>query len=314
MITPLLQSFLWAQVQEAAGRRVFYIENCLIIKYTLPFGKSWLYSPRPIIKNEEKLNELAREAAQIARKEKAMFWKIEGIQDNFQIFNFQFSKGQPLQYRETFLVDLTQTENELLKNMKQKTRYNINLGLKKGVTTRWSKNLEDIPIFYSLLKETAKRQGITIHSENHYRNILEILGKQNVAELIIASYKNTPIAANLVTFYGDTATYLHGGTDHFHHNLMAPYLLQWETIQEAKRRGLRWYDLGGCAVTRGKIKEWAGITRFKEGFGGELADMGKTYDVVFNRAWYALYKHGGRLKAFINVLTENAFKNILQLL
>src|SRR3989338_11232071 len=106
----LLQSRLWGEVQETAGRRVFYVKNCLIIKHALPFGKSWLYSPRPIITDEKKLNELAHKIAAIAKQEKAIFWKIEGMQNNFQIFNFQFSKGEPLQYSETFLVDLTQTE------------------------------------------------------------------------------------------------------------------------------------------------------------------------------------------------------------
>ena len=134
----------------------------------------------------------------------------------------------------------------------------------------------------------------------HYKNILSIFAKENAAALGIAYYEDKPIAANLVTFYGDAATYLHGGTEHSHRNLMAPYLLQWETIQEAKQRGLHWYDLGGAAVTRGKIKEWAGITRFKEGFGGTLTDMGETYDVVFNRAWYALYKNAVKCKAFVS--------------
>lgn len=81
---------------------------------------------------------------------------------------------------------------------------------------------------------------------------------------------------------------------------MVPYLLQWETIQEAKRRGLRRYDLGGCAVTRGKIKQWAGITRFKEGFGVELYKFGETYDVVFNRAWHALYKNALKCKRLVS--------------
>src|SRR3989338_4698541 len=136
----------------------------------------------------------------------------------FQIFNFQFSKGQPLQYSETFLKDLTQTENELLKNMKQKTRYNIGLARKKNVTIRWSQNSAGIPLFYKLLKETANRQKIAIHKIQHYKNILSIFGAKNAAALGIAYYEDTPIAANLVTFYGDAATYLHGGTEHSHPN------------------------------------------------------------------------------------------------
>lgn len=295
----LLQSPLWGKTQEADGRKIFYAGQCLIIKHALPFGKSWLYSPRPEIKTEEQFTEIAGEIAKIARTEKAIFWKMEGIQNNFQIFNFQFSKGQPLQYAETFIIDLSKTEEDLLKNMKSKTRYNIGLAQKKGMITRLSKDESDVDIFYRLLTETAERQKIGIHSEEHYRNIIKILGEENAAAIIFAYHNNQPIAANLITFFGDTAVYLHGGADHQYRSIMAPYLLQWEAIREARERGCHYYDFGGCAVTRGKINEWAGITRFKEGFGGELFDFGETYDVAFRRARYWLYKNTVKFKALI---------------
>ncbi|MFH1712710.1 MAG: peptidoglycan bridge formation glycyltransferase FemA/FemB family protein, partial [Candidatus Jacksonbacteria bacterium] len=172
------------------------------------------------------------------------------------------------------------------KNMKPKTRYNIRLARKKAVQVRWSKNAADINIFYDLLTATARRQKIKIHPKIHYQNILKILGDKNTAALAIAEFDKKPVAANLVTFFGDTAAYLHGGTDDSYRSLMAPYLLQWEAILEAKRRGCKYYDLGGCAVTTGKIDPWAGITRFKAGFGGELKQFGPAYDIVFNRAWH----------------------------
>lgn len=301
-------------MQEAAERRAFYIDSCLVIQRPLPFGKSWLYSPRPEIKAEEQFAEIDREIAKIARKGGVIFWKIEGVpelritdkkqnrarSDGFFNSQYLIRDAQSLQYPETFVIDLSQTEDQLLKKMKQKTRYNIGLSQKRGITVRWSKNLEDIPLFYDLLRETANRQHIAIHPMNHYKSILSIFGRENAAALAFAYYQNKPIAANLVIFYGDTATYLHGGTDGEYHRLMSPYLLQWETMREAKQRGLRWYDLGGCAATKGRIKKWAGITRFKEGFGGELTAMGETYDVVFEREWYWLYKQGNRLKTLIN--------------
>lgn len=293
----LLQSPLWGNVQEAEGRRIFYVDRCLLIKHPLLLGFSWLYSPRPAIHEEEQLKELIPSVAAIAKKENAVFWKIDGLKlENWKIGTLKlFSISSPLQPPETLLLDLSQSEDELLGRMKEKTRYNIRLAQKKGVTTRWSKDVSNIPLFYNLLKQTAARQAIRIHSQSHYTHILNIVGEEDAAALIIAeSEEKIPIAANLVTFFGGTATYLHGGTDNRYRALMAPYLLQWETIQEAKRRGLRWYDLGGCAVTRGKIKEWTGITRFKEGFGGKLFDCGKTYDVVFRKGWYKMYKKSQR--------------------
>lgn len=304
-MSEILQSPFWAEAQETAGRRVVYIENCLTIKHALPLGKGWLYSPRPIIKSEEQWNALLSQVTAIAKQEKAIFWKIEGVPKLLITGKHSYSKckiqnSAPVQYPETFIIDLFQTEEELLKNMKPKTRYNIALARKRGVAVQWSKNINDIDVFYDLLTETSRRQKIGIHSKKHYENIIKILGEHNAGAIIFAHHNNKPIAANLVTFYGDVAAYLHGGTDSRYRAFMAPYLLQWETIQEAKRRGLIRYDLGGCAVTKGKIEKWAGITQFKEGFGGTLTDMGETYDVVFNRTWYALYKNASRFKALIS--------------
>lgn len=297
----LLQSPLWARVRESDGHKIFYTGQCLLIKHTLPFGLSWLYSPRPAIRDEEQLKPLIQSVAAIAKRENAVFWKIEGIDPLLlPLHKGEIQRGCPLQPPQTFLLDLSPSENKLLARMKEKTRYNIRLAKKKGVTERWSKDLNDVDVFYRLLRKTAKRQKIGIHSEEHYRNIVKILGKENAAAIIFAYYQNQPIAANLVTFFSDTATYLHGGADHQYRSLMAPYLLQWEAIREAQKRGCHYYDFGGCAITRGKINEWAGITRFKEGFGGELFDFWETYDVVFKRRWYWLYKLWNRLKTLIN--------------
>jgi lipid II:glycine glycyltransferase (peptidoglycan interpeptide bridge formation enzyme) len=160
---------------------------------------------------------------------------------------------------------------------------------------RWSTDITDVKIFYGLLTQTARRQKIKIHPKTHYKNILKILGKQDVAALVIAEFSGKAIAANLITFFGDTAVYLHGGTNDKYHSMMSPHLLQWETILEASRRGCRYYDLGGCAVKIGKIDQWIGMTRFKAGFGGKLFQFGDTYDLVFNKKWYWLYQLKNRL-------------------
>lgn len=312
----LLQSQMWGAVQKAEGRRVFFVgifdekgalnAVCTVIRHSLPFGMCWLYSPRPVMREDTHWQDVLIFVEKIAKRESALFWKIEGIGEVRNIGNltrnskFVIRNSKPLQYRETFIINLSKSEEQLLKNMKPKTRYNIRLAEKKGVYVKWSTDLSDLEIFYPLLKNTAHRQNIVIHSREHYKHILEILGKENAAALIIAFYKHTAIAANLVTFFGDTAVYLHGGADDEYRALMAPYLLQWEAIQEARRRGLQRYDFGGCAVTQGKIKKLRGITRFKSGFGGELHQFGETYNIVFKKWQYRAYYARQKLK---NVLS-----------
>ncbi|HBH46975.1 MAG: hypothetical protein A2445_01035 [Candidatus Jacksonbacteria bacterium RIFOXYC2_FULL_44_29] len=339
----LLQSPLWGKIQEAAGRRVFYwglfddfdvnatdidpslraqrsnlSASVLVIKYPLPLGKSWLYSPR-LAWPESDLPQLIDEGAKIAKTEKSIFWKIEFSDSKFKILNLKLkiAPAAPLQYPETFIIDLSESDEALLAKMKPKIRYNIHLAQKRGVTIKWTPNChpdrgrqpigrvegslsltETFDVFYDLLSQTATRQHIRLHPKKHYENILKILGDADAAAIAIAEYQNKPVAANLVTFYGDTAIYLHGGTDDAYKSVMAPYLLQWESLQEARRRGCKFYDFGGAAVETGKIDGWAGITRFKAGFGGKLTRFGETYDVVFNKGWYRLYQLGIKALAF----------------
>lgn len=102
--------------------------------------------------------------------------------------------------------------------------------------------------------------------------------------LFIAEYQGKTIAANLVNFFGPTATYTHGGWDWEYRSLMAPHLLQWEQIKEAKNRGCKAYDFWGID----KIN-WPGITRFKKGFGGKEVNYIGTFDLILKQAWYSAY-------------------------
>ena len=66
---------------------------------------------------------------------------------------------------------------------------------------------------------------------------------------------------------------------------MAPHLLQWEQIKEAKKRGCIEYDFWGI-----DDKKWPGVTRFKRGFGGREINYPNAHDLVFQPIWYLIYK------------------------
>ncbi len=103
--------------------------------------------------------------------------------------------------------------------------------------------------------------------------------------LFIAEYNSKQIAANMVNIFGQTATYLHGGSDNESRNLMAPHLLQWEQIKFAKAQGCKVYDFWGC-----DDEKWPGVSRFKKGFGGREIEFCGTHDYVFDKWWYEIYK------------------------
>jgi lipid II:glycine glycyltransferase (peptidoglycan interpeptide bridge formation enzyme) len=269
-----LQSKEWADFQKSLGRKVWQIDSVGVIKHNLPFGKSYLYSPR--CRGNFLLEDFLKKIKEIAKKENAIFFKVEPTEINKK---FGLRKSKDIQPRKTLILDITKSEQELLNQMHYKTRYNIGLAEKKGVRIKRDKNLfED---FWKLMEETTKRDGFKPHPKEYYKKMLEI----PEVELFGAKFGNKIIAANIVVFYNKTAIYLHGASDYEHRNLMAPHLLQWEQIKEAKKRGCAEYDFWGIDE-----QKWPGVTRFKKGFGGQEVIYPGAYDLIFQPAWYKIYK------------------------
>jgi len=290
-----LQSSAWMNFQKSLGRKVWQVDRINIIKHNLPFGKSYLYSPRgkdnflPHAGMARGLFEsFLEKIREIAKKENAIFFKIEPQKqvDKNLLKKFGFRKGQNIQPKRTLILDVTKSEKELLKEMHPKTRYNIRLAEKKGVKVRIDNN--KFESFWKLLEQTAKRDGFHTHSKGYYKKMLEI----PEIELFVALSPSTAnqsmtkiIAANIVSFYKKRSIYLHGASDYKYRNLMAPYLLQWEQIKKARERECLEYDFWGIDE-----KKWPGITRFKKGFRGREIDHIGAYDLIFQPIWYKLYK------------------------
>ena len=289
-----LQSWSWGEFQESLGRQVWRLEDkglkALLIKHGLPLGKNYLYCPRGPIGPIETFLEKVKE---IGQKEKSIFLKIEPDNRDCPLDTVlesrTVSKGQSLfrsnkqiQPIKTLVLDISKPEEELLNQLHPKTRYNIRLAQKKGVTVEELN--EKIDDFLRLLKETAKRDRFHLHAQGYYQKMLEVLGQEGMVKLILAKYKNQIVAANLVYFFGQTATYLHGASDYNFRQLMAPHLLQWQAICQAKQLGLRYYDFWGIDE-----KKWPGVTRFKKGFSGQEITFPGAFDLIFQPTWYRIY-------------------------
>lgn len=169
----------------------------------------------------------------------------------------------------TRILSLTLSEQDLLAQMKPKGRYNIRLAERHDIEIRDEPN---VGAFHALLKRTGSRDGFGIHPESHYRAFAERLPG---AFLLLAYHAKTssrePIAGLMGAIWGDTGIYYYGASDERHRALMAPYLLQWEAMKRCKTAGCTHYDLLGVAPEgSGPGHAWAGITNFKEKFGGSL--------------------------------------------
>ena len=156
-------------------------------------------------------------------------------------------KTKPTQPQYTLILDITKSEEEILTQMKQKTRYNIRLAGRKGVRIKKisQPNDQEIQTFLNLSVQTSERDKFQIHPKKYYQKMLEILCENSTAELFFAEYRNEIIAANIVVFFSGKAVYLHGASSNIHREAMAPYLLHWEQIKEAKKLGCLSYDFWG---------------------------------------------------------------------
>lgn len=286
MNSSFLQSHEWEQFQNSLGRKTWRAEGALLIEHDLPGGFCYLYSPRPELKRDTP-EQFLKEAKKIGRKEGAIFLKIDPL-PQFTIHNskFKINESSPLQPRRTIVINLQKSEEELLEALHEKTRYNIRLAERKRVFIDYDA-YSIIGIFLRLLEETSRRAGFSLHPREHYRKLLEIRSRYFYNEIFFARYDGSIPAAALVNFYvpSGTATYLHGASSRDHQEVMAPHLLHWRIMKEAKSRGFKYYDLGGIDE-----KRWPGVTRFKLGFGGQIVEYPPSLDVLYRKTLYMVYR------------------------
>jgi len=227
----------------------------------------------------------------LAKKENAIFLRIDPPitkQIKFKGFRETHSGFQP---EDTLIIDLTKSEEEILKQMKQKGRYNIRLAEKKGVKIAESK---DIDSFYSLLEQTTTRDSFHGHDKHFYQQMLDKLPQNAI--LYLATYENKPIAGIIITHFKDTAIYYFGASGNEYRNVMAPYLLQWHAMKEAKKKNLKYYDLLGIAPENTKDHPWGGVTNFKKKFGGEHVTYVPPKEYSFKPFIHLLYRLYKKIK------------------
>ncbi len=310
-----LQSPYWEHFQQNIGKKTHRVEdaklfNALCVFHVLPIVGTYMFIPRgPIIsrtlhdKNKgerEVIRHYLKEIVDVAKKEKCGWMRIEPqyeqdlnlIKDLFGSHKIKRSKKNH-ESPQTIMLDLSGSKEELLMAMKSKTRYNIRLAEKKEVKVERIRTEENINAFCRLSRITARRDRVILHSESHYRKMLSSVPDKHLC-LYSARFKNKIIAANLVSFYGGIAAYLHGASGSSHRNVMAPFVLQWQAIKDAKERRCKYYDLGGTKIGENGVyqKDWAGISRFKQGFCPKCkpVDFPGCWDIILNKPRYYAYR------------------------
>jgi len=297
-----LQSWSWGEFREKTDvvieRIGLYKKNDLVAAWQISFHKiphsdfTIGYFPKGPIPD----NLMVKTLIDYGHKHNAIFIQFEPniIKNNQQptINNQQLiPSNHPLFTKYNFILDLTKSEDELLKNMHPKTRYNIKVAQKHDVIIREDNSDRALETYLNLSQKTTKRQKFFAHNENYHRLMWETMYKNNIARLFTAEYKKEILAAWIIFLFNSTVYYPYGSSSRMHREVMAPNLLLWEIARWAKKQGCNNFDLWGALGPNPDPKDpWYGFHRFKAGYNPELVEYIGSYDLIIKPTIYRLYK------------------------
>lgn len=311
LVTHPLQSFEWGEFREKTGIKVIrrgIMENeKLVDGFTLtlhPIPKTpWYvgYLPKGTMPTKELVTTLRK----IGKEEKCIFIQLEPnvrITENpdarSQLSNVGLKDAaHPLFTKYTFVLDLTKSESELLKNFHPKTRYNIKVAQKHNVSISEKNTSEAFETYLRLTEETTKRQRFYAHSLEYHQMQWETLPhvatspfNELSSHLLVASYNMKILVAWIVFVFKDTLYYPYGASSSEHRETMASTLMMWEAIKFGKRLGLKKFDMwGALGPEPDHLDSWYGFHRFKQGFRPEHVEFVGSFDLVINPLLYRFF-------------------------
>lgn len=325
--THVLQSAHWAKVKAMNGWHPMYLRwvdefgnviaaVCVHRKLVPVLGRlggmCLLYAPRgPILDWEDGdlCRQVLNDLQQFAIKNHAIFLKIDpqvilgkGIPDSetavseptgemvTNVLNkngWRYSNEQ-LQFKNTVILDVSPSEENILDRLKQKTRYNIRLAKRKGITIEQAAD-EDLHTLYQMYAETASRDGFIIRTRDYYLSVWRNLIKVRIAYPLVAKYESQILSGLVLFVFGKTAYYFYGMSTDRMREAMPNHLLQWEAIRLAKSLGCENYDFWGAPDHFNADDQMYGVYRFKEGFNGTIIRGIGAWDFSVLPGMYHLY-------------------------
>jgi lipid II:glycine glycyltransferase (peptidoglycan interpeptide bridge formation enzyme) len=304
----VLQSFEWGEFKAKYGwkpSRLLFEEGsqvraaASVLCRQLPrFPLRVMYVPKgPLLDygDGQLLSRILASLEELARAQRAIFIKMDPdvrLEEGKVIEALRArgwrSSSEQIQFRNTILIDLRQSEDELLGSMKAKTRYNTRLAARREVEVRVG-SPDDLPLFYEMYAETSRRDDFFIRPFAYYQDAWGAFVEADLARLFLAEYQGEPLAGLIAFRFGQRAWYMYGASTEKHRNLMPNHLLQWEAIRWAKGEGCTVFDMWGAPDVLNEDDPLWGVYRFKEGFGGQFVSHIGAYDYPVSRFLYGLY-------------------------
>ncbi|HSW96258.1 MAG TPA: peptidoglycan bridge formation glycyltransferase FemA/FemB family protein [Candidatus Saccharimonadales bacterium] len=319
-----LQTYEWGEFRKKTGikviRRAFVEDKKILAGFQQTIHKvpklhyNIGYLPKGFLPTEELLGDLYT----IGKENKCIFIQLEpnvtvaeGKEHmDLLIRNSKFlirNSHRPLFTKYTFQLDLTKSEEELLKNMHPKTRYNIKVAQKHNVQVAEDNSDESFNTYWHLTEETTKRQKFFAHTKKYHELMWETLKQKSAnqlqAHLLCAKYtpeaqkEPVTLAAWILFSFHDTLYYPYGASSTEYKNVMASNLMMWEAIKFGKKMGLKTFDMwGSMGENPDTTDPWYGFHRLKQGYGPTLVEFVGSYDLVINPYLYQLYKTADKLR------------------
>lgn len=230
----------------------------------------------------------------LAIKEKVAFVRISPLVENtlenlkiFQDYGFRNAPAHMMHPELSWILDISKTEEEIMKGMRKTTRNLVRRAEKEGVEISEIKTIDGVEEFYKLLKQTVGRHGFVPFSKDYLKNEFEALSRDNQISFFLAKHNGEILSSAIIVFYGDSAFYHHGASQAS--KIPCSYLLIWRIIQEAKKRGCMKFNFWGIAPENKPKHPWAGLTLFKTGFGGERQEYLHCQDLpITQKYWFNL--------------------------
>ncbi len=283
-MTHPLQTKAWEEFRKSAGNEVVRINGNLITLHKIPFlnKKIGIFEKGPA-----PTSKMLEELKTFGKKNNLIFIKLEpNVLKSSNLVSLLRSEGaipgKTLFTPTTFQIDLTKSEEELMKSFGSKTRYNIRLAEKKGVRVTEDNSDEAFEKYLELTKETTKMDKFFAHSEKYHRLMWKFMRKDKIAHLLTATYNKEIITTWILFSYQDILYYPYGARSAKHKNVMANNLMMWEAIKFGKKMGLKTFDLWGR-------EEGKGFTKFKEGYNPKVVEFLGTWDLIIDKSLYYVY-------------------------
>jgi lipid II:glycine glycyltransferase (peptidoglycan interpeptide bridge formation enzyme) len=326
-----LHSFNWGEFNKMIGNKIWrfglfqiangklQIENlisvALVIKILAKRG-TFLFVPHgPVIIQNSKIKnqnenlkfkifkEFLEKLKKLAKEEKCDFIRIapilEGNEKNERIFKELGFREAPIHIHPeiTWELDISKSEDEILKKMRKTTRYLIRQALKnKEIEILKSEKIEDLEEFNKIYQETATRHRFIPFSFDYLKNEFLAFKDDKQILIILGKYKGETVSGGIFVFWQKIGFYHHGASSQKYPKIPVSYLTIWEAIKEAKNRGCEKFNFWGIAPLKNSKSQipnskhpWAGLTLFKMGFGGEKKEYIKTHDFPISKKYWLCY-------------------------